>query len=198
MYLPRQVHPAPSIQIDRSHFDRVVAGFGLERPQSESDIIEARKLAADLIDSSIASVGVFMTIEKVCGIGMLIYREKGKITGVAGLLNLSETGVQTLMRNGFNGPNPALSDLATHGAPVYGSYAWLGAATTHASRTAVVLVSAGLEDEIYGDLPAFAKAVTPLGAAAIQTYLGFEPLATQGQLGLYCKPKTVTHLRRAA
>ncbi|MEM9257664.1 MAG: hypothetical protein AAGA91_19670 [Pseudomonadota bacterium] len=198
MLAQRKPHPWASTKIDLKRFDDKVAEYGLERPKSQQDIVDGRKLAADMIDPGVASVGTFLAVQKYCDVGMLVFRENGVITGMAGLLNLTKDGVQALMLNTFDGPNPHFNHLARAGDNVYGSYAWAGAATTHASRAAVVTVGVGLRSAFYGDLPAFARAATPAGAAALIAYLKFKPMPGVKTLGMYYLPETVAFLEDAA
>lgn len=179
--------PIKRVNVVPEHLVRVLNEYGFALPVNVNDFQRGRDFAAELIGSDIAATSVFQDIQDHSGAGMLLFREKGEITGVAGLLMLTDAGRKAILSNSFNGKKPDLKHIAQHGQKqVAATYAWLGAATTHASRVAVVTISIGLKKHIFGDLPSFANAVTPEGAAAVQTYLHMEPLASRP--GLYWNP----------
>lgn len=193
------------VNVDLNQVDRILKEYGFARPVDIGEFQIGRHLAAKLIGPDLATTTVFQDIQEYSGAGMLLFREKGEITGVAGLLMLSEFGRKAILSGSFNGKRPDLRHIAPNGRNVAATYAWLGAAATHASRVAVVTISVGLKKYIFGELPSFANAVTPEGAAAVQTYLQMEPLASMP--GLFWNPgistpdqtaqSTTKHTRRA-
>ena len=188
--------PTGQLNVDLEQIDTVLNGYGFARPVDVGDFQKGRNFAAELIGPDLATVSVFQEIQEHSGAGMLLYREEGEITGIAGLLMLTNLGRQAILSDTFNGKRPDLQHIAQNGQQVAATYAWLGAATTHASRVAVVTVSAGLRKHVFGNLPSFANAVTPEGAAAVQTYLQMEPLASRP--GLFWNPGISAPARTAA
>ena len=175
------------VSVAQRHLLKVFNEYGFALPVNVNDFQRGRDLAAELIGSDIAATSVFQDIQEHSGAGMLLFREKGEITGVAGLLMLTDAGRKAILSNSFNSKKPDLKHIAQRGKPqVAAIYAWLAAATTHDSRVAVVTISMGLMKQIFTGLPCFANAVTPEGAAAVQTYLHMEPLASRP--GLYWNP----------
>ncbi len=157
--------------VDHEEVISFLEGYGLFRPRNFHELQKGRELAIRLIGPDFASLKTFLRVEHYSGIGMLIYHQKKKITGMAGMLMLSFLGRNALLLNKFNGRNPLNEYLARRGEPVFATYVWAGAGITHESRTSIVLVGDGLRRAIFKGVPAFGRAVTKEGAIACEKYL---------------------------
>lgn len=171
-------------RVDVDHVIAFLEGYGLFRPRNSYELQQGRELAVQMIGSDLADLDVFKRVEERCGTGMLLYHENEKITGMAGMLMLSQRGREALLLNKFDGRNPKDEYVARIGEPVYATYVWAGAGTTHEARTSIVLVGGGLRKSIFGGVPAFGRAVTPEGIAACELYLKMRPVGKHAP-GLY-------------
>lgn len=154
---------------------RVADEFGMVEP-SLSDLIEAHKTAAALIDENIAAPEDYVRCKEKSGVCALVFKEDGKITGMIALLMLNEIGVEAVVSGDFDARNPDSSHLCNEGEPVFSGYGWGVTATTKNGARASLACADKLYRTLFNEVPCFARAVTADGVRVMTTSLGHTPV----------------------
>lgn len=136
---------------------------GLEVASAE-DIVEAHALVERLVGPPLAGPGVMRAIHDRTQASVFVIREDGRITGVLGELPLVEAGLKALEAGAFNGAAPDLDHIACPGDAVAAYYCWGFAAETRRASAVGVKGVIAARDDVYRDLPFFARAAKPAGS----------------------------------
>lgn len=175
--------------VDLQNLNSFITGYGFRKPHDFEEIHRARSFAADLIGPNIAEAKALAAAEKVSGISIIIFEEAGQITGVGAFLLLSMRGLEAIIDGTFDAVDPSFSHLSIGGRDIYATYAWGGAATTKASKRAVVSIASGMSDAFFNAVPSFARAITQDGERAMREHLAY--LNFEGkENGLLWRPAT--------
>jgi hypothetical protein len=137
------------------------AGLEVATPD---DIVEAHALVERLVGPPLAGPSVMRAIHDRTQASVFVIREDGRITGVLGELALVEAGLRALETGTFNGVDPDLEHIARPGDPVSAWYCWGFAAETRRAAAIGVKATIVSRNDVYRDLPLFARAVKPAGA----------------------------------
>lgn len=140
-----------------------MADAGLE-VATDGDIGEAHALVERLVGPPLAGVEAMRAIHTRTQASVFVIREDGRITGVLGELPLVEAGMKALEAGQFNGAAPDLDHIARPGDPVAAYYCWGFAAETRRASAIGVKGVIAARDDVYADLPFFARAAKPAGA----------------------------------
>ncbi len=174
-------------------------------PASQPDIEVAHAMAVRLIGPQLASVELLTAIQEKTRASVYVFREDGRITGVLGELPLSTHGLGAIEGARFDGARPQLDQVAAPGEPVLAYYCWGNAAETRRAAAATVRGMIIARDEIYPELPYFARAVVPAGAdddagsnGARISFRRFDCTYYPGQPDLLYSPKARSLGRPAA
>src|SRR5476651_2724441 len=87
------------------------AEFGMV-PPTEAEIEEARALASSLMDHEVVGIETLIAVRRIQRGATLVFKEDGRITGVAGQLILNSTCVRPLFAGAFDALNVNTDFLA--------------------------------------------------------------------------------------
>ncbi len=151
-----------------------LASHGLE-PATPADLPAGRALAAELINSEVATSETFAATHAKTGASVFVFRQGIQITGTLGLVPVGPDGLRMICNHSFNPRDPALSLICSPGDPFAALYGWGFAASTRKAAATVVLASMQLRDTVFAGIPCFTRAATPAGARIILTKMGYRP-----------------------
>jgi hypothetical protein len=162
---------------------------------ADADIDEAHALVMRLIGPPVASIAVLRSVHSHTQASLFVFRE-GRITGLLAELPLTQAGLAALTAGRFNGLEPLPEQIARPGQDVVAYYCWGNAAETRRAAAATVRGMVIARDEIYPELPHFARAAVPAdrpGAAsngARISFRRFDCTYYPGQPDLLFSPKS--------
>ena len=129
-------------------------------------------LAENLLGSELAAPDVLARVNEVTGMTSWVFGDP--LEGIFLIVPLSPSGLQALYTGEFNPGSPETEHLAARGTTCAGVYVGAYAGATHDARKAVMTATAVLRVQIFGQVPAFARAATDDGARSMVS-LGFAP-----------------------
>jgi len=174
-----------SVDVDRDHLVSVINQLGLTVAATDDEFLQAQHFAEELMDQKLASLEAYKRVADITGISVMTHSENDQLTGTCAFILLSEVGRDAVITNNFDAAMPAADHLAAIGEPIWGSYAWGGAASTKTGKRIIVSVAPILIKTLFDSVPTFARAVTSDGARALAEHLGYRPLPGTD---LYWKP----------
>lgn len=130
-------------------------------------------LAEQLLGSQLTRADMIEWINGITGMTSWIYGED-TLEGVFIIVPVSPAGLTALQTADFDPSGPKESHLAAEGETCAGVYVGAYAGATHAARKAVMTAAAILRVQVFGQVPAFARAATDDGARSMVS-LGFHP-----------------------
>lgn len=130
-------------------------------------------LAEELLGSELTKAETIEWINSVTGITSWVWGED-PIEGVLIAVPVSPAGLDALHTGEFDPSGPDEAHLMSVGTPCAGVYMGAYAGSTHPARKAVMTATAVLRVQIFGQIPAFARAATEDGARSMES-LGFHP-----------------------
>ena len=130
-------------------------------------------LAEKLLGSELTTAKEIERINSITRMTSWVYGED-EIEGVFIIVPLSPEGLDALKTADFDPSGPEASHLAALGTPCSGVYTGAYAGATHEARKAVMTATAIVRVQVFGQVPAFARAATEDGARSMVS-LGFSP-----------------------
>lgn len=141
-----------------------MAAVGMDRA-GVADLSDAHDLVSRLIAPPTAGLQAMREMQAHTGACIYVFRERGRITGVAGELPLTAKGLNALTSGLFDALSPALSHVAAPGDTVAAFYCWGCAGETRRGAAAAVKAVVHARRAVYAEVPFFTRAGKPLGAA---------------------------------
>jgi hypothetical protein len=165
--------PQPPLRI--AEVIAVSAPFGAT-PAKAGDLPEAQALATRLMEHKVASLETYLRVQAIQPAAVLVAKEAGRVTGVAGLLFLRRAGVDQILAGEFDALDPA-DDLLTHeGECPVALYAWGVAAATKLGGQAILGGGRAVRLQLFPTITGFTRAVTGAGRHVALTRYGYRPL----------------------
>jgi hypothetical protein len=149
-------------------------------PPTEAELPEARALASTLMDYEVVDVPTLATVLSIQPAAALVFKEDGRITGVAGQLILTARAWAPLLAGEFDALVVDPGYLAREGELVALGYGWGVAASTKPAGYAVNNVGRLFRERIFPNLTVFTRAVTPIGRHVCLTRYGYQPMRHEG------------------
>jgi hypothetical protein len=152
-----------------------VAEIGLH-PACNTQITEARELAADLIGPDIATAETLRAVQAFSWGSVLVAEDSSGVAGVLATLRLCARGRAAVECGRFDGVRIDLELLSGPGETPAAFYAWGAAARGRDAARSVVAGAAGLT-RLFSFIPRFARAATAAGARTLTERMGYLPAA---------------------
>ncbi|MEL6861655.1 MAG: hypothetical protein AAGL11_07445 [Pseudomonadota bacterium] len=130
-------------------------------------------LAEKLLGSQLTKAKEIERINSITQMTSWVFGEE-EIEGIFIVVPLSPEGLEALKTADFDPSGPDAAHLAALGTPCAGVYTGAYAGTTYDSRKAVMTATAIVRVQVFGQVPAFARAATEDGARTMVS-LGFAP-----------------------
>lgn len=130
-------------------------------------------LAERLLNADLTSAAMIEWINSVTRMTSWVFG-KDPLEGTFLIVPVSPDGLKALQTGAFNPGDPKQAHLAALGMPCAGVYVGAYAGDTHDARKAVMTATAILRVNVFGQVPAFARAATEDGARSMVS-LGFKP-----------------------
>lgn len=153
---------------------RATSAFGLQ-PADAADIAEAHAIATALIGPAIASPQALAAVHDATGVGVLVLRREGRLTGMVAMATLNEDGHAALLDERFDALAPQLDYLARPGDRVAALYGWGIAATDKASARDCVQSVFAVGQAVEG-VRFYARAATDAGRRMLVDRMLFKPV----------------------
>ncbi|HEX3407623.1 MAG TPA: hypothetical protein VHS81_10335 [Caulobacteraceae bacterium] len=148
---------------------------GMAAP-TDDEMPVARELAATLMAQEVVSVANLRAVQAIQPAATLVYRQDGKVVGVAGQLLLRPCAVRQLFDGVFDAMNVDTDCLSRPGEMPALGYCWGVAASTKPAAGAVIGFSKRVRELLFADLTIFTRAVTPVGRHTALNRHGYVPL----------------------
>lgn len=145
-------------------------------PPTEDELVEARELACALMQHKVVPVETLWAVHAVQPAATLVFKEDGRITGVAGQLLLRPSAVRPLFEGRFDAVDVNVDFLSRDGEPVALGYGWGIVASTKPGGAAVSNVGRHIKARLFPHIATFTRAVTPIGRHVALTRYGYQPL----------------------
>lgn len=129
-------------------------------------------LAEELLGSQLTSAETIAWIHGVTGVTSWVCGDP--IDGIFIIVPVSAKGLEALQTGEFDASGPDVAHLAALGTPCSGVYVGAYAGATHDARKAVMMATVSNRVDVFGQVPAFARAATDDGARSMVS-LGFHP-----------------------
>jgi hypothetical protein len=153
----------------------VSAPFGAT-PATADDLPAAQELATRLMAHKVASLDTYLRVQRIQPAAVLVAKESGQVTGVAGMLFLRRAAVDQFLAGTFDALDPA-DDLLTHeGECPVALYAWGVAAATKPGGQAILGGGRAVRLQLFPTITGFTRAVTGAGRHVALTRYGYRPL----------------------
>ncbi|MBS0410677.1 MAG: hypothetical protein JSR86_12240 [Proteobacteria bacterium] len=153
----------------------VSSPFGVA-PADPRDLVEAQDLATRLMEHKVASLETYLRVQVIQPAAVLVAKEAGRVTGVAGMLFLRRAGVEQILAGAFDALDPA-DELLTHeGESPVALYAWGVAAATKLGGQAILGGGRAVRLQLFPTITGFTRAVTGAGRHVALTRYGYRPL----------------------
>ena len=149
--------------------------FGVA-PASVDDLLEAQDLATRLMEHKVASLETYLRVQAIQPAAVLVAREAGHVTGVAGMLFLRQAGVDQILDGVFDALDPADDLLTAEGEHPVALYAWGVAAATKLGGQAILGGGRAVRLQLFPTITGFTRAVTGAGRHVALTRYGYRPL----------------------
>lgn len=145
-------------------------------PPTEAELEEARALASSLMDHEVVGIDTLIAVRRIQPGATLVFKEDGRITGVAGQLILNLTCIRPLFDGAFDALNVDTDYLARDGELVAIGYAWGIAASTKPGGQAIGGFNRLIRERLFPTIAGFTRAVTPIGRHVAASRYGYVPL----------------------
>lgn len=162
-----------SLKVSVDAIIRTAEEYGLS-PPTRIQLEQGRSIAASLIGPGIASVSSFDVATRWSGLSAFVYVENGSVTGMVGMLLLSQSGLIAVQQGIFNAIEPETKHLARKSDNVFGSYGWGVTATSKAGARAALAGGNAIYGSHLSTVPCFARAVTDDGVRVLSNSLGYQ------------------------
>ena len=154
--------------------DAMIAGMGAYgwRTATLAEHEPMMNLAEKLLDSALTSAETIAWIHSVTGVTSWVVGDP--LEGIFIIVPVSPAGLDAIHSGAFDASRPAEAHLAALGTPCAGVYVGAYAGATHDARKSVMMATVTNRVEVFGQVPAFARAATEDGARSMVS-LGFHP-----------------------
>ena len=167
-------------------------GWRIATPEEHEPMMA---LAEKLLGSQLTKAKEIERINSITQITSWVFG-RDQIDGVFIIVPLSPAGLEALKTADFDPSGPDASHLAALGTPCAAAYTGAYAGATHEARKAVMTATAIVRVQVFGQVPAFARAATEDGARSMES-LGFAP-AGFGADKLWIQPVITRPERKVA
>lgn len=158
--------------VDRQKMLDGMGAFGWRIATSEEHA-PMMALAEQLLGSQLTRAKTIEWINSVTRTTSWIYGDD-PLEGVFIIVPVSPSGLEALQTGAFDPSDPDEAHLAADGTTCAGVYTGAYAGATHDARKAVMTATAIMRVQMFGQVPAFARAATEDGARSMRS-LGFHP-----------------------
>ena len=165
----------------------MVTELGFVLP-TEEEVEISREIAARMIHPNIAQAEQFMRVERHSGVGMLVYKEQGHVTGMMAMIMLNRHGHDAIRQGTFDPIEPDLDHLCKSNDPLVAGYGWGFAATTKLSGRSVVGAFDHVRRKLFSTIPIYTRAATEDGERIVKGFLGYEDVPWEDDSGLIWLP----------
>lgn len=145
-------------------------------PPTIDELRQARAFASKLMDHEVVSLETLVSVQAIQPASTLVFKEEGRVTGVAGQLILNSSTIRPLLAGDFDALNVDPAFLARDGELVALGYAWGIAASTKAGGQAIGGFNHLMRERLFPHIAGFTRAVTPIGRHVAATRYGYVPL----------------------
>ena len=159
------------------------------------EIRAAQALAARRMNGPVASTETMAAVQQRSGVGVLIAREGGEITGVMGFVLLSPTGLDSVIADRFDALDPDPADVCSRREEPAAIYGWGIATTSHTATKTLVEAACAMGREVTPHLRWYMRVVSADGERLIMKRQGWRRVPRSSP-GLIWQPSL--HEREAA
>lgn len=150
--------------------------YGLHAP-SAAEITPLHDFAAELIGGEIASPDILSAVSRRAPGSLLVCDDGEAVCGMLATLPLREAGRRSLLAGRFDGVRLDLGLVARTNERPAAVYAWGCAARTRDAARALLGAAQAMAEQVFAEIPFFARAATEAGRRALTVSLGYVPLA---------------------
>lgn len=172
---PPKVMLAPQPPLRIAEVIAAAAPFGAT-PAEAGDLPHAQDLATRLMAHKVASLETYLRVQRIQPAAVLVAKEAGRVTGVAGMLFLRQAAVDQFLAGAFDALDPADDLLTPEGESPAALYAWGVAAATRTGGQAILGGGRAVRLRLFPTITAFTRAVTGAGRHVALTRYGYRPL----------------------
>ncbi len=166
----------PAASDHLSHTIQALSALGF-RKASACDIVSARNAAAALVGDDIATSETLCEVHAITGGCAFVARLGGELIAMISVIPLRRAAIPVLEAGAFDGVAPPRRLIARPGEPPAAFYVWGAAGLSWRGRRLALAASVAVRDEVYPDLPLYARAATADGERVLQRRMGAIPIA---------------------
>jgi hypothetical protein len=152
----------------------VLANLGLDFAREE-DLPAARAVMVSLIGDTIATAETILAVHRRNPKSIIVFRENGEITGTTSFLLLRAAGLLSIATDKFNGLAPDMDLIAGLDETPIAAYGWGIAAKTRRAAAAVLVGIDRVRNDLYPNIPFFARTLTADGQRVVCGRLRYLP-----------------------